>query len=352
MAEPEIVIASTTQTAEELAQAFEGGDVEEVLPEPSRKEKASDEANSKGKPEPNRTSEGEEDHGRIPRGAQRRIAQLTARLRAAEEKLSRAAEPKPVPSRNAITEDVATRAALRDTTGDTRPQVDSGNQSYQQRAAAMRARVKDWDETFKAVEGIQVPDAVLEEIRKLENGPEVGYFLAKNPELIGHLAREPQLAVQRVRQMAHDLYFGSMPGTAQLRQRVNELHAQQSDAKQIAEGWGRFPMSRHVANAIQQALSTEENGPLVAIHLGRHPELAAEFARMTPLQVYGKVVRLATELGAKAPAARPVSRAPAPVKPVSSSSPVSRPLDDPDISTDEFVRRRNAQETEKRRRRY
>ena len=337
MAEPEIVIASTTQTAEELAQAFEGGDVEEVLPEPSRKEKASDEANSKGKPEPNRTSEGEEDLGRIPRGAQRRIDQLTARLRAAEEKLSRAGEPKPVPSRNAITEDVATRAAL---------------QSYQQRAAAMRARVKDWDETFKAVEGIQVPDAVLEEIRKLENGPEVGYFLAKNPDLIGHLAREPQLAVQRVRQMAHDLYFGSMPGTAQLRQRVNELHAQQSDAKQIAEGWGRFPMSRHVANAIQQALSTEENGPLVAIHLGRHPELAAEFARMTPLQVYGKVVRLATELGAKAPAARPVSRAPAPVKPVSSSSPVSRPLDDPDISTDEFVRRRNAQETEKRRRRY
>src|SRR5215471_13011525 len=154
MAEPEIVIASTTQTAEELAQAFEGGDVEEVLPEPSRKEKASDEANSKGKPEPNRTSEGEEDHGRIPRGAQRRIAQLTARLRAAEEKLSRAAEPKPVPSRNAITEDVATRAALQDTTGDTRPQVDGGNQSYQQRAAAMRARVKDWDETFKAVEGI------------------------------------------------------------------------------------------------------------------------------------------------------------------------------------------------------
>src|SRR5215469_1665260 len=261
MAEPEIIIASTTQTPEELAEAFpEGTEVEEVPERPQ---------------EPQRTAEQREadDLRRLPKGVQKRFDRLTARLKSAEEELAKSRTPKPAEPANAP---AANESAQGRSPKDAAKPEASRAPSYEQRAAAAKTRFADWDATFKAVEGIQVPEAVLEEIRRLENGPEVGYFLAKSPQLLDHLVKEPQLAVQRVRHIAQDLYCASMPGTAQLRQRVNELRAQQADAKEIAAGWNKFPVSGPVAHALQQALSSEQNGALVAIHLGRHPELAAE----------------------------------------------------------------------------
>jgi hypothetical protein len=335
--EPEIIIASTTQTPEELAAAFpEGTEVEEVPERPQEPERTADEREA-------------DDVKSLPRGVQRRLDRLTARLKSAEEELAKSRVPKPAEPAKAPANENAQGRPKEAT--ETKPEPNRAR-SYEERAAATKARFKDWDQTFAGVKDVQVPEIVLDAIRELPNGPEVGYFLAKSPQLLDHLVKEPQLAIQRVRQMGHDLWLGSMPGARELSQRLSEAVSKAGDEKQIRENARKFPFPNSIAPAVQAALIAEENGVDVALYLGRHPELAAKFARMNPMQAYGMVVRLATELGAKAPAARPVSRAPEPIKPVTSSSPVARALNDPDISVDEYVRRRTEQISNRRRNRW
>jgi hypothetical protein len=133
--------------------------------------------------------------------------------------------------------------------------------------------------------------------------------------------------------------------------KVSEAQAKYDDWKEVVG------QSVDLPTAVVLAVLEMENGPDVAYHLGKHPELRDQLLEMSNLKAIGKVWRISEELAGEkkeetedddkesekveAKPAKPVSKVPAPIKPVGGGSTKSSvPLDQ--LSMSEYKKARAA----------
>jgi hypothetical protein len=100
-------------------------------------------------------------------------------------------------------------------------------------------------------------------------------------------------------------------------------------------GSSEVPISPHVA----QALMDSDRGPELAYHMAQHPELAAELNKLSPVKAAMTLGRLETTLAA--PAAKPATKAPAPINPIRSAP--ARQADFAKASMDDYIEMRRKQ---------
>lgn len=107
-----------------------------------------------------------------------------------------------------------------------------------------------------------------------------------------------------------------------------------------------------IPRAAQVAIISLENGPEIAYHLGKNPELCEKLLEMTDVQAVMEVGRLSSSLGKKEetkPEAEKqlgAKESPKPIKPVTGASTKTKlPLDADGLSYAEYRRRREAGET-------
>ena len=226
----EVTVESPTDTPEEVKAALESKPVEETPPEPpapaKQEEKPKEEPPPKGKaeekpaeePAPEETPEqkaakeaaAKEEEKSKPSGAEKRINRLTAEKRSLEDQVhnlrgqveagKKPAEEAVEEAKKPIAEDFETTElyleALTDFKADERfkkNQAEEAQKAEQQeqretfeafgeRQDKTRAAHDDYDEVVGGG-NLQIPQSALLAIIELDNGPEVAYHLAKNPEL-------------------------------------------------------------------------------------------------------------------------------------------------------------------------
>lgn len=83
-------------------------------------------------------------------------------------------------------------------------------------------------------------------------------------------------------------------------------------------------------------------------HLGKHPEIAQEIVELPPARMAVRLAKLATDLN-KPAAPKPVSQAPAPVKPIGGGS-TSVETDPEKMSTEQWMKWHDEQQEKRRRR--
>jgi hypothetical protein len=277
---------------------------------------------------------------RYPRGAQKRIDVLTARLRAAEEILqnhdrarANSQQPGEAPKPEATPSAHETEIAR-----DTERIVQRGRQRY-----------GDWDQVFEnaRINNIQIPEVATEAVRAMGNSADVAYYLAKNPSVAAELLKAGgERSIGMVQDLAEHLERAHDPRHAGWERRVRETLKSQTDSAELAQRMKTTSIPRGLAPAVHRAMVAQENGHDVFMHLLRNPAELQKFSSMTPDQAYAQIVRLA--VGLENTRTRPVSKAPDPVEPVSRSTHAGRALSDPDISMEEYARRRQKQISDRR----
>ena len=132
---------------------------------------------------------------------------------------------------------------------------------------------------------------------------------------------------------------------------VKTFAAEHDDFDEVV---GTIKMNKSVGEAVQIAIMEDPNGPLIAYHLGQHPELCKQLSDLSPAAAVSRIGRLAERLAPEtvesteekeeppSPKPKPEVKAPAPITPVRKSSPTSTGLSD-DLSSEEWLKRRNAQ---------
>jgi hypothetical protein len=121
---------------------------------------------------------------------------------------------------------------------------------------------------------------------------------------------------------------------------VSEARGRYEDWDSVVEG-----NENPIPESVKLAVLEMDNGPDVAYHLGKHPELCAELMEMSPLSAVRKIGQVADSLkpSERSPAPKPKVTPPTPIAPVGgSSSRSSVPLDQ--LPPREYNRIRNAQE--------
>ncbi len=223
----EVVVESPTDTPEEVKAALESKPVEETTPEPTAPAKPAEKPPPKGKAEekpaekeaPEETPEQKaakeaaakaEEEKTKPTGAEKRINRLTAEKRSLEDEVhnlrgqveagKKPAELAVEEAKKPVAEDFETTEeyleALTDFKADERfkkNQAEEAQKAEQQeqqevfeafgeRQDKARAAHDDYDEVVGGG-NLQIPQSALLAIIELDNGPDVAYHLAKNPEL-------------------------------------------------------------------------------------------------------------------------------------------------------------------------
>ena len=227
----EVVVESPTDTPEEVKAALESKPVEETPPEPSAPAKP--EGKPKGEPPPKGKAEEKpaeepapeetpeqkaakeaaakaEEEKAKPSGAEKRINRLTAEKRSLEDQVhnlkgqveagKKPAEPAAEEAKKPIAEDFETTEefieAMSDFKADERFKQNQAEEAQEaelqeqretfeafgERQDEARAAHADYDEVVGGG-NLQIPQSALLAIIELDNGPEVAYHLAKNPEL-------------------------------------------------------------------------------------------------------------------------------------------------------------------------
>ena len=130
---------------------------------------------------------------------------------------------------------------------------------------------------------------------------------------------EAQAAQQATLQLAKDTFV----------ERSNDFELDHPDFKDVV---AKVPNSEVLTSAVL----VSEDGPALAYHLGKNPDLAHQLSQMNPYTAMMEMGRISARLSTPAPTK--VTNAPAPTKTVGSSAAVSK---DPDKMTpDEYRRHR------------
>lgn len=263
----------------------------------SKTETAKTETKSEeGKPE----EKGEDEA--LPRGVQKRLDKLTARLKAAEEALEEASKTKTAPPKEAV-ETVAAANA------DPKPTLDDIG------AGKKFATYEDF------IEGL-------------------GRWAARQ-ERQAASAKDAETAQASEAKKSYDAHLG----------RVVAARTKYADFDEAIESVEAIHFASEASNrAFQVALVESPDGADIIYHLSKHPETVAKIAALPPSQVLMEIGRISASLlpsGSTAAPKTPTSKAPEPITPVTSSTTTARPLNDPDIDTDEFIRRRRESQRRK-----
>jgi len=103
-----------------------------------------------------------------------------------------------------------------------------------------------------------------------------------------------------------------------------------------------------VNDTMAEVISTSEEGPALAYHLGKNPDIASRISSLSPLAAARELGRLESKLVAEREALRrKVSAAPPPPKKIEGASPKVEKSDD-DLTNEEWNRRENQREAKKR----
>ena len=130
---------------------------------------------------------------------------------------------------------------------------------------------------------------------------------------------EAQAAQQRTMALAQETFV----------ERANDFELDHPDFKSVV---ANVPNSQVLTSAV---LASEE-GPALAYHFGKNPELAQQLSTMNPYMAMLEIGKISAKLSSPAPTK--TTNAPAPSKPVGSQAAVSK---DPDkMSPDEYRRYR------------
>jgi len=97
-------------------------------------------------------------------------------------------------------------------------------------------------------------------------------------------------------------------------------------------GAADVPISRHV----EEAILDSDKGPELVYHLAKNPAEAARISALSPLAAARELGRIEATLGQATPAAKPVTKAPAPMKPTAGNG--TSPTTDPSKMTHEEYR--------------
>lgn len=83
-----------------------------------------------------------------------------------------------------------------------------------------------------------------------------------------------------------------------------------------------------ISNEMAEAIRSSDRGPELAYHLGKNPELAEQIAALPASLQYMTLGKLEASLTAPTPPAVPMTKAPAPVKPIGSKALVEKAPED------------------------
>lgn len=190
-----LVITSTTSSQEDIDHAVSDNWREPPAPKPTEAAAKPEESEP-----PKEQAEGEQaqkpkDH---KSGWQKRIDKLTARnhmlenelaeLRAKSKPEEKPAEPEsPGPKLSefkTVEEFLAARDAWKDAQelqAAEKERSKAVEESYGEKISKARGEYEDWDEVV-AGSKLVIPQAAVEAVKELENGPDVAYYLAQHPE--------------------------------------------------------------------------------------------------------------------------------------------------------------------------
>lgn len=314
---PDITLVSTTESQAELDHATGPNWREHFDPAKAKEEETKAKENSGGSAADDKsdksgetktapasetgkpaTSKSEEDEP-LPKGVQKRLDRLTARLKETEEKLAAASRrSEPEKAETAKPADQDPEPALKD--------------------------FKDWNEWNAAHNRWLVRD----EQRKLD---------AKTAEEDAAAAAKETF----------DAHLG----------RIEEARVAHEDFEDAIKGMPVFQFSSPAANqAFQMAIVEAENSAELMYHLAKNPQEMAKFATLSPVRVQMLVGQISAKLSPESSAsasvarAKPVSRTPAPPTPVRGASSAPTALNDPALvkDTDAWIARRQAQLSSRR----
>lgn len=89
-------------------------------------------------------------------------------------------------ARDAVREEYEARQTRENENRDRQARQETVN-AYEERLDDARDKIADFDETMEGMKGVQVRQAVIDEIMQSEKGPLIAYHLAKNPERLREL---------------------------------------------------------------------------------------------------------------------------------------------------------------------
>lgn len=305
VAEPEIILESTTEPQAELDHAtgpdrrehFDPAKAKETQTEESKETKtaaASETANAGSK---KGESEAEND-ANLPPGARKRIDKLTAKLREAEEERDR----------------------LR-------------GKSEKRPAAEVAKPATD-------------PEPVVKDFKSWEE-----WNAAHTRWIVRQENRDSEAKAAKERQQAEtkETYDAHLS-------RVKDARAAHDDFDEAVKAMPTVHFKNAEANmAFQMALVEADNSADIMYHLAKHPDEMAKFEGLSPARVQMLVGQISATLSPstaekKTTSQVPVSRTPPPPTTLrGSSSAAATSLYDEKISTDEYMRRRTNQQRSNRR---
>jgi hypothetical protein len=134
----------------------------------------------------------------------------------------------------------------------------------------------------------------------------------------------------------------------QLKTTYDTYNRKVSEARGKYEDWDETVVNNdlEIPASVQLAVIEMDNGPDVAYHLAKHPEICAELLDMTPLSAVRKVGQIAESLNPESRRShneKPKPKPPAPLAPVGASSTRSSiPLEQ--MPPKDYIRIRNEQE--------
>jgi hypothetical protein len=251
----------------------------------------------------------EQIEARKPGKAQRRIGQLAAALK----------------------EQRAEVAKLKSEVERARAENPAPPSDFAARAAAVRQRAPDFDQTLSS-SAVRIPTEVHAELQQLSHGADMAYLLAKNPaEAERLLSLPPEEAVRQVRAANEEFELRADPRWNSWAAQLSRLGQGDIDALYAA------PEGFEITNDLRKSLL---DAPVnVAVYLARHPDQLRTLQALPPRQRTLELGRLTERVGV----GREASRAPAPIKTVGSSA-VTAEIDLDKVPYPEYRKQREAQE--------
>ncbi|KKN66896.1 hypothetical protein LCGC14_0466710 [marine sediment metagenome] len=297
----EVVVESPTDTPEEVKAAIDSKPVEETPPEPTAPAKP--ENKSKEEPPPKGKA--------AEKPAEKTAPEETPEQKAAKEAAAKAEEEKAKPSgaEKRINRLTAEKRSLEDQVHNLRGQIEAGTKDETAVGEAKKPLAEDFETTEEFIEAMS--DFKADERFK------------KNQ------AEEAQKAEQQEQQEVFEA-FG---------ERQDKARAAHEDYDEVVGG-GNLQIPQSALLAIIEL----DNGPEVAYHLAKNPELPKKLMDLSPLKAVAEIGRLSAILAtpvqeaANPPALRTpeqeAGKPPAPKKPASGAPPPITPVGGSTTKTD------------------
>ena len=192
------------------------------------------------------------------------------------------------------------------------------SQEHLSRIQEARNRYPDWDQVQKQAQNKAMAGDVLEAVERLDNSADVIYFLARSDEYREQLNKlPPQVQQKEILRISSDLMRSQ--GI------VEDIQAFLARKPDVAELNQRAPQLRpEIAGAVRQATMEAENPGELTYHLLSHPDVVRKLNEMTPRQAFTETMRESARLELTSNGrSRPVSAAPAPIRPLGGTASTS-----------------------------